>query len=1155
MKRLKAFLITLTLFAGIGAGYLTPSGWAAERCEKWVAKLVSAQGSIEARRVGETAWAPVVLHDTFCPGDMIRVQERGRAAVVLSNEATLRLDQNTTITFAGMERERTFLLELLRGAAHFFSRIPRSLQVATPFVNGTVEGTEFFVKVEPAQTFLSVFAGRVLAANETGSLILESGQSAAAQIGRAPEPSIVIRPRDAVQWAIYYPPIIDYGAEDFSGDAQWQAKVRRSIEFYWSGDLTGAFSSLERIPEDITDPRFFAYRAGLLLTVGRVEEARADIERAVDLDPANSQAYALQVIAAVAQNDKSMALELAKKAVELGPKSSVAKVALSYAKQAGFDLQGALDSLQQAVTLDPENALAWARLSEVWQSFGYLDRSLETAQKAVSLNPDLERTQTVLGFAYLTQIKIQDSKNAFEQAIKLDQAAPLPRLGLGLAKIRDGDLEEGTGEIEIAACLDPNNSLIRSYLGKAYYEEKRTELDGPQYATAKELDPQDPTPWFYNAIRLQTINRPVEALHNLEKARELNDNRAVYRSQLLLDSDEAARSAALARIYSDLGFQQRALFEGWMSVNTDPSNFSAHRFLADSYSARPRHEIARVSELLQSQLLQPLNITPLQPGLAESNLFLISAQGAADLSFREFNPLFNRDRVALQATGLAGENSTWAGEGIVSGIYKNFSGSAGYTQLETDGFRTNNDQQDDIVNVFGQLELTYKTSIQAEYRYRKTENGDLRMRFFADDFESDRREEDEADSIRFGFRHTFSPSSVLIGNFMYQDSDMSATREFEEEGILVKSESKSDQNAYGGELQYQFRSEYVDIVSGGGFFDVDSTDQFTQIEDIPALEFDVPNPFPPPDFITISLPASTEVETSSLDRDVDHTNLYLYANIHLFKNLTLTLGASGDFFDSKTEDEKDADQFNPKLGIIWSPVPNTTLRAAAFRTLKRTLITNQTLEPTQVAGFNQFFDDATATTSWLYGGAIEQKFFENIYGGAEFTYRDLEVPFLIDIPAAGIRELEKADWEEKVARAYLFWTPHQWLALSGEYLYEHFERERLASGARDVKTHYVPLGINFFHPSGFSALLKGTYVNQKGSFERLFQAGVFESGEDDFWVVDAAINYRLPKRYGVITVGATNLFDKEFQYFDTDPANPRIQPDRFIFARVTLAIP
>src|SRR5262249_6217101 len=109
---------------------------------------------------------------------------------------------------------------------------------------------------------------------------------------------------------------------------------------------------------------------------------------------------------------------------------------------------------------------------------------------------------------------------------------------------------------------DPNNALIRSYLGKAYFEEKRTGLDEREYAVAKELDPKDPTPWFYDAITKQTTNRPVEALHDLQQAIERNDNRAVYRSRLLLDAELAPRSATLGRIYRDLASQQLPWGEG-----------------------------------------------------------------------------------------------------------------------------------------------------------------------------------------------------------------------------------------------------------------------------------------------------------------------------------------------------------------------------------------------------------------------------------------------------------------------------------------------------------------------------------------------------------------------------------------------------------------
>ena len=327
----------------------------------------------------------------------------------------------------------------------------------------------------------------------------------------------------------------------------------------------------------------------------------------------------------------------------------------------------------------------------------------------------------------------------------MDQADPLPRLGLGLAKIRKGDLEGGSKEIEIAASLSPNNSIVRSYLGKAYYEEKREKQASEEYRIAKELDPMDPTPYFYDAILKQTTNRPVEALHELQKAIELNDNRAVYRSKLLLDADLAARSASLGQIYNNLGFQQRALVEGWKSVNTDPADFSGHRFLADTYAVLPRHEIARVSELLQSQLLQPLNITPIQPHLAESNL-LLSGGGPGDLSFNEFNPIFNRNRAALQTSGMVGENNTWGEEVVVSGIYDNASFSIGQFYNQTDGFRKNAFLWDTIYDAFLQLSLSPRTSIQGEFRYRYTKSGDLGLRFFPDDFTPFLRDRDEKTS-------------------------------------------------------------------------------------------------------------------------------------------------------------------------------------------------------------------------------------------------------------------------------------------------------------------------------------------------------------------------------------------------------------------------
>jgi Tfp pilus assembly protein PilF/predicted porin len=908
------------------------------------------------------------------------------------------------------------------------------------------------------------------------------------------------------------------------------------------------FAPGEEPKEDEGDPRFLAYRASQLLAVGRSDDAGADIQKALSMDPKYSDAHALQAIIFVVQNEREKALDSAKTAVETGPTSATAHIALSYAQQASFDLEGARASVEKAVNLDAFDALAWARLAELWSSFGYLDKSLDAAKKAVEINPDLSRTQMVLGFAYLTQVKTAESRAAFEKAIELDDGDPLSRLGLGLAKIRDGDLDAGGREIEIAASLDPNNSIVRSYLGKTYFENKQIGLDEREYAIAKDLDPNDPTPWFYGAIAKQTTNRPVEALHDLQKATELNDNRAVYRSRLMLDSDEAARSASLGRIYSDLGFQQRALVEGWSAVNTDPTNHSAHRFLADSYSILPRHEIARVSELLQSQLLQPINITPIQPRLAESNLFLISAQGPGDLSFNEFNPLFNRNRIAVQGSGTAGENDTYGGEGVVSGIYNKLSMSAGYTHFETDGWRDNADQDDDILNVFAQYEFTYKTSVMGEFKYRDTEKGDLLTRFFEDEFLPNIKEEDEVTSARLGLRHSFSPDSTLIGYFQYAEADRSLDDQFFGEDAIGPFRidfgfETDDEDAIGGELSHLLRSRYFDLITGAGYVKIEFTDTF--YENQFDLLFD-----PPFQFFALE----EDVKT-----DIDHYNLYGYSYIKPFKNLILTVGASGDFYDEKSrnsvDQELDENQFNPKFGITWHPLDGTTVRGAAFRTLNRTLISQQTLEPTQVAGFNQFFDDPDTTDAWNYGVALDQKFSPSIYAGAAFTYRDLEVPWF-DF-TTGFPVIRKADWEEYLGRAYLYWTPHDWLALRAEYQYEKFDRDtEFNFNLKEVETHSFPLGLNFFHPSGLSAGLQATYYDQDAKINRIDDPrGVFSSGDENFWLVDAAIRYRLPKRYGFIAVGATNLFDEDFQYAETDLNNARIQPDRVFFVKATIALP
>jgi uncharacterized protein YccT (UPF0319 family) len=66
------------------------------------------------------------------------------------------------------------------------------------------------------------------------------------------------------------------------------------------------------------------------------------------------------------------------------------------------------------------------------------------------------------------------------------------------------------------------------------------------------------------------------------------------------------------------------------------------------------------------------------------------------------------------------------------------------------------------------------------------------------------------------------------------------------------------------------------------------------------------------------------------------------------------------------------------------------------------------------------------------------------------------------------------------------------------------------------------------------------------------------SGSDRFFLLDATVGYRLPKRWGIIALEARNLTDQQFQFQDywfqtaNNNTDPRFLPERTWLARFIL---
>ncbi|MEO8629780.1 MAG: tetratricopeptide repeat protein, partial [Betaproteobacteria bacterium] len=806
--------------------------------------------------------------------------------------------------------------------------------------------------------------------------------------------------------------------------------------------------------------------------------------------------------------------------------------ALSYAQQADFKLEDALASAKRAVQLNPNSSPARSRVAELLMSLGRTREAQRAAEAAVDANPRDSRAHSVLGFVYLTQIDTANARLEFQAAIEYDSADPLARLGMGLAMIRRGELVAGREQIEIAVTLDPTNALIRSYMGKAYFEEDtgpRDRLATSQLGMAKQLDPSDPTPWFYDALLKSTENRPVEALQDVQRSIKLNDQRAVYRSRLLLDEDLAARSASLARVYSDLNFQQLAQVEGWNSLAADPTNFSAHRFLADSYLGEPRHEIGRLSELLQSQLWQPLNLQPLQPQIGETGLSITNGLGPARTSYDEYTNLFVRNGLRVYANGIVGSNDTFGDDLVVSGLQGPLSFSLGQFHYQSQGYRANNDQKRDLYNAFVQFAVSPETSVQAEYRTQRSDFGDLNLRFDPNRFNANERHVQNVDTARVGIRHDFSASTQMIAVVLGQqstDDQHSVTRSGTSPFIFETAASSSSRQSAGvGEFQLVNRWDSFRLITGGGYFNSenDGVAQAATRRLFPAFVFP-----------TVIRP---------IDQNTNQTSAYSYAT-YTWSALAATLGLSVNYYESLAAQ---GTQVNPKLGLIWKAAPTTTIRFAAFRSLRRDLVSNQTIEPTQIAGFDQFYDDPAAADAKRIGIGIDQVFARTLFGGIEVSKRN------IGIPVSAINSQNRGQAREWLDRAYVYWTPTERMGLRAEYQYDQRERDsNLFLGGFDyryLRTQRVPLQASWFAPSGWAASITTTWTDQAGKFfDTIAQRN--SAGHDEFWLVDAEVRYRLPRRYGMVSVGVKNLFDTHFNFQEPDPTNPTVYPERFVYLKL-----
>src|SRR6185436_1155052 len=235
--------------------------------------LLEPQGEVEILRKGANAWIPARTNIALAPGDSIRTGKDSRAAVRLSNDSVIRMDQLTIMRLPEpISPRKRFMVNLLKGAIYFFHRErPVETDFETPLVSGAIRGTEFnLVVADNGRTVLTLVEGAVDLSNPQGQLALKTGDQAVVEPAAPPVKTAVIEAANVIQWCLYYPAVLDVDEVALS-DAEKQA-LSDSLAAYRDGDLPRALAAWppNRQPSSTAEK---LYRAQLELTAGQITSA------------------------------------------------------------------------------------------------------------------------------------------------------------------------------------------------------------------------------------------------------------------------------------------------------------------------------------------------------------------------------------------------------------------------------------------------------------------------------------------------------------------------------------------------------------------------------------------------------------------------------------------------------------------------------------------------------------------------------------------------------------------------------------------------------------------------------------------------------------------------------------------------------------------
>jgi spermidine synthase len=257
-------------------------------------------------------------------------------------------------------------------------------------------------------------------------------------------------------------PVITALPEGTLGSAQFRRDL--GLAFWAKGRPDEALLQLdEALRLEPRDAPSLLHRGKVLLRIGSILKAEADLKAALRLNPAMVEAHETLGQLYKAQKMWDLAEAHLKQGLTLRPKDPqyLAGLADVYVETQRF--REAIPHYLAARTVAPRNPRLWAGLGISYRGIGRFSEALEAFHQAIAEDPDNAFFHYQAGLTYVAARRFDEASAAFETAAHWDPMKPEPHVELGKLHTQAGERQKALEAFRRALRLDPlNTSALRA---------------------------------------------------------------------------------------------------------------------------------------------------------------------------------------------------------------------------------------------------------------------------------------------------------------------------------------------------------------------------------------------------------------------------------------------------------------------------------------------------------------------------------------------------------------------------------------------------------------------------------------------------------------------------------------------------------------------